>query len=129
MILIDTSAWIEFFRGKGECANSVDVLLSENQVALCGPVLTEITRGFRSERDKQDIIPLLEACRLLSQPENLWQDAGSLGFLLGKQKKRVKTLDLLIASIAIFHRVPILTNDTDFKRIQEIAPALALVSQ
>jgi len=127
VILVDTSAWIEFFRGNGECANSVDTLLGENQVALCGPVLTELTRGFRSEKDKQNIMPLLEGCRFLSQPENLWEEAGILGFLLSKQKRRVKTLDLLIAYFAIFHRVPILTVDTDFKRIRDIAPELALV--
>ena len=40
MILVDTSAWIDFFRGVPPLAERVDALLDSNELALCGPVIT-----------------------------------------------------------------------------------------
>lgn len=44
MILADTSAWIEFFRGKS-AANTLGTLLTENRVAMHAWVLGELRLG------------------------------------------------------------------------------------
>ena len=46
MILVDTSAWIDFFRGRDPLAGWVDEALEANDVAVCGPVHTELRRGL-----------------------------------------------------------------------------------
>lgn len=129
MILVDTSAWIEFFRGRDPIARRVDELLESNDVAICGPVLTELLRGFRSHADRNRVLPLLAACHQLTQPENLWEDAGEIGFALGRKGATVKTLDLLIATYALSHSVALLTKDRDFLLIQKAGLELALASQ
>src|SRR5258707_56413 len=101
MILVDTSAWIDFFRGIEPMASTVEKNLEENQSALCGPIITELFRGFKSKSERERILPLLDGCRFLAQPEHLWQDAGNLGFHLSRKGKTVKTLDLLIAAHAM----------------------------
>jgi len=126
MILVDTSAWIEFFRGNKPIVNLVDSLLESDGVAVCGPILVELRRGFRSEADRRRVIPLIEACHQLSQPELLWEEAGDLGFALGRRGVSVKTLDLLIATYALAHSVALLTKDRDFLLIQKAGFALAL---
>ncbi|PWU19246.1 MAG: PIN domain nuclease [Bdellovibrio sp.] len=114
MILVDTSAWIDFFRGRRPLAEMVQQSLEANQVAICGPVMTEILRGFKSEKERNVVLPLLEGCRFLSQPDRLWEDAGNCGFHLRRIGKTVKTLDLLIACYAMAHSATILTSDGDF---------------
>jgi len=126
MILVDTSAWIAFFRDRKPMASRVDELLESNDVAICGPVLTELRRGFRSPADRARVVPLLEACHVLVQPPSLWEDAGDLGFAAARKGTTVKTLDLLIATYAISHAVPLLTTDADFAWLQRAGVRLTL---
>jgi tRNA(fMet)-specific endonuclease VapC len=126
MILVDTSAWIAFFRDREPVARMVDALLEENQVALCGPVVTELRRGLRSKRERTRVLPLLAACHELTEPALLWNEAGDLGFTLARKGAHVKTLDLLIAVYALSHRVPLLTTDADFSLIRSAGVPLVL---
>jgi predicted nucleic acid-binding protein len=114
VILVDTSAWLAFFRGAGSAADAVDVALGENRVAWCGPIATELRRGFASRRERTKVLALLDACHWLDQPENLWQEAGDLGYALRRKGLTVKTFDLLIATFALSHGTELLTLDSDF---------------
>lgn len=114
MILIDTSAWIAFFRGKGGVADRVDELIETDDAALCGPVITELRRGLRGSTERGRVLPLLSACHELEQPDEIWREAGELGFALARRGATVKTLDLLIAAYALSHDVALLTTDRDF---------------
>jgi len=127
LILVDTSAWIAFFRDQGAVASAVDQALQDDEAALCGPVLTELRRGFTSISERKKTIPLLSACHQLIQPANLWDEAGDLGFALARKGITVKTLDLLIATHALFHGIPILTLDSDFRSISRAGVGLHLV--
>ena len=84
MIMIDTSAWVEFFRGRDPVASAVDALLEFGEAALCGPVVTEIRRGLRTPVERRRVLPLLAGCRLLEQPPGLWEEAGDIGFALAR---------------------------------------------
>lgn len=128
MILVDTSAWIEFFRGSDPVAGSVDAVIESNDAALCGPVITELRRGFRSRAERARVLPLLDACYLLADPPSLWQDAGDLGFSLGRRGVTVKSLDLLIAAYALAHSVPLLTTDKGFSLFRKAGVPLVLAS-
>ncbi len=125
MILVDTSAWVEFFRGRGSLADTVGSLLEANDVALCGPVVTELRRGLHP-RERAKVMPLLEACHLLEQPPRLWEDAGELGFAAGRRGATLKSLDLLIAVYALNHSVPLLTKDRDFSLLRRAGVPLLL---
>jgi predicted nucleic acid-binding protein len=126
MILVDTSAWIEFFRDREPVATRVDALLEANDVAICGPVVTELRRGLRSASDRARVLPLLEACHLLDQPASLWEEVGDIGFSIRRVGINVKTVDLLIAAYAVSHAVPLLTMDRDFALVQQAGVPLTL---
>ena len=125
MILVDTSAWIAFFRGD-DAGTAVDDLLAHDEVALCGPTLTELRRGLRSPSERRQVLPLLDGCHLLPQPDALWLEAGDLGFALARKGVTVKTLDLLIAVYALAHGVDVLTLDRDFRSMREAGVPLVL---
>ena len=127
MILVDTSAWIAFFRNRGPVAAVVDHALEDDDVALCGPVFTELRRGFKSTAERSKTIPLLLACHQLPQPTSLWNEAGDLGFALARKGVTGKSLDLLIAAFALTNGVPILTLDRDFRLIARAGAGLQLV--
>lgn len=126
MILVDTSAWIEFFRGRDPVASAVDEALAANEVALCGPIESEMRRGVANERERSKVLPLLESCHALAQPPELWADAGDLGFALRRRGITPKTLDLLIAVYALSHSAILLTVDKDFTLMQKAGIPLLL---
>jgi tRNA(fMet)-specific endonuclease VapC len=126
MILVDTSAWIAFFRGREPLASRVDVALEADLASLCGPVVCELRRGFVSDAERRKVWPLLGSCHVLPGPADPWVEAGDLGFLLRRKGVTVKTMDLLIAAWAIHAGVPLLTEDSDFRAMQRAGVPLAL---
>jgi tRNA(fMet)-specific endonuclease VapC len=118
VILIDSSAWIDFFRNRNPLANVVDRAIEDDEAALCGPVITELRRGL-SSTDRAKVLRLLRGCHTVEQPAQLWDEAGDLGYLLGRRGVAVKTLDLLIAATALAYDLPILTRDSDFSHIRD----------
>jgi tRNA(fMet)-specific endonuclease VapC len=129
MILVDTSAWIEFFRGRDPFASAVDQALASNEAALCGPVEAELRRGLANDRERTTVLSLLEGCHLLAQPEQLWSEAGDLGFALRRRGLAPKTLDLLIATYALVHSAQLMTTDKDFKAMQKAGVPLQLTAR
>lgn len=127
MILVDTSAWIAFFRGIEPLAARVDEALELNEAALCGPVTTELRRGLRSTRERKAVLAHLDGCHAIVQPARLWQEAGELGYALRRRGATVKTLDLLIATHALAASVPILTEDRDFVVMRDAGVPLEVV--
>ncbi|MEZ4271350.1 MAG: PIN domain-containing protein [Myxococcota bacterium] len=119
MILIDTSAWIDFFRGTKPMCDSVDTIIGANEAAVCGPIITELRRGLYRSSQSHTVLSLLEGCHWLEAPKNLWVEAGDIGAFLSKRGTTVKTLDLLIATIAMAHGAAILTSDADFRHMQK----------
>jgi predicted nucleic acid-binding protein len=73
------------------------------------------------------VLPLLRGCHELAQPPNLWEEAGDLGFFLGRRGAAVKSLDLLIATYALAHAIPILTSDADFALMRRAGAHLIVV--
>jgi hypothetical protein len=115
LILVDTSAWIAFFRNRRPLADRVDELLEDGQAALCGPIETELRRGLKTPAERRRVLSLLDGCHMLPAPDELWREAGDLGFALARRGATVKTLDLLIAAHALASAVAILTADSDFR--------------
>ena len=69
MILIDTSAWVEFLRDTGSATCSrVDALL-DDEIAICDAIRMEVLAGARDERHLQALRRLLALATVL--PRNL----------------------------------------------------------
>lgn len=132
MILIDTSAWIEYFRATGSAAaTEVRRLLSEeaDQVAMCEPVAMEILSGASDD----NTYAKLE--RLVNGLPSLTID-GSIDFRVAAQTYRgacragqtIRSInDCLIAAVAIRHDVRIVHRDNDFDVIAAMT-SLAVTS-
>lgn len=118
MILIDTSAWIEFLRAtKSTTHAQVKRLLTED-IATCDQVRMELLAGARDETHLDDLRRLLaRATHLPTQPRDYEQAA-----IIYRQCRRRgdtprKLIDCLIGAVAIRHNVALLHNDADFTAI------------
>ena len=115
MILIDTSAWVEFLRDTGSViCNRVDALL-ESEIAMCDAVRMEVLAGARDERHLHNLRRLLARATLLPTEPMHYDDAAALFRMCRREGETVrKLIDCLIGAVAIRADASVLHNDADF---------------
>lgn len=115
MILVDTSAWIEFLRNTGSTiCNLVDELLAR-EIAICDAVRMEVFAGARDESHLLNLRRLLARAAVIPTRATDYEDAAGLYRRCRREGETVrKLIDCLIASVAIRTGTPILHNDADF---------------
>lgn len=115
MILIDTSAWVEFLRDTGSTTcNRVETLLA-SEIATCDMVRMEVLAGARDERHLGNLRGLL--ARAVSIPmTSANYELGAALYRRCRQRGETvrKLVDCLIASVAIRAGAPLLHRDADF---------------
>lgn len=127
MILVDSSAWIEFLRDTGSpTCKRVDTLLA-GEIATCDPVLMEILAGARSESHHRDLRGLLARATMYHAEPGDYEMAAALYRKSRQNGETVRRLvDCLIAAIAIRNGLPVLHADPDFATLERHT---ALVSE
>ena len=115
MILVDTSAWIEFLRDTGSVVcNRVEALI-ESDIAVCDPIRMEVLAGARNERHLRSLRGLLARATLLPAGPADYDEAAALYRACRREGETVRRLiDCLIGSVAIRADATVLHNDSDF---------------
>jgi predicted nucleic acid-binding protein len=122
-VLIDTSVWVDYFRGTSPLvAERVDGLLSEAEVCVPRIVIAELLQGARSEREVAAIESFLEAFAIIDQGPETWIKAGRLSRRLRGRGKTVHLIDCYIAVIADESGCALLTLDEHFREIGKALP-------
>lgn len=117
MILVDSSVWIDYFRGKPTPqADQLDHLLGLEPIALGDLILAEVLQGFDSAREFD------AARRMLSALELVEIGGYEVAILAAQNFRRLrslgitvrKTIDTLIATRCIADDIELLYADRDF---------------
>jgi predicted nucleic acid-binding protein len=124
MVIVDTSAWVEFFRHQGNLAVRLAVrgLLNEYEATLCGPVELEFLGGaLPHERNRlQAWFNVLPYAR---NDQKIWRKAADLYSRMRSEGITVPWNDSLIASISLDQKCRIYAVD---KHFTAMAPILGL---
>lgn len=126
MILVDSSAWIEYLRAADSHVDRyLRAALREQQpLAVVGVVLLEVLAGAREESHARKLSRLLGRCRLLACEEPSDHEAAAALYRACRREGVTirRPPDLLIATIAIRTDTPLLHLDGDFDAIARHAP-------
>lgn len=115
MVLIDTSAWVEFLRDTGSpvCARVDDLL--DGEIAVCDPIRMEVLAGARDELHLHSLRRLLARATVLPTNSAHFEEAAALFRRCRQEGETVRRLmDCLIAAVAIRSGAPVLHRDGDF---------------
>ncbi|MEW5892224.1 MAG: PIN domain nuclease [Pseudomonadota bacterium] len=130
MILVDSSVWIDYFRGTvTPQTDRLDALLGTELIATGDLILTEVLQGFVSDKDFNQARKLLTALivvdlagqRIAIQAVKNFRTLRAAGVTVRK------IIDTVIATYCIENRVPLLYSDRDFDPFVEhlgLRPAL-----
>lgn len=117
MILVDSSVWIDYFRGVGSPeADRLDNLLGNEPLATGDLVLTEVLQGFVSDKDFNQAHALLGSVTVIElggrkigiQAARNYRTLRALGITVRK------TIDIIIATRCIEDDFALLYSDRDF---------------
>lgn len=135
MILVDSSIWIDYFRGvSSPQTDLLDAALGTEPVAVGDIIMAEVLQGFATERDFERAFALMGALD--------WIDIGGrpVAVEAAQNFRRLrargitvrKTIDTLIATRCILDGLPLLFSDRDFEPFVAhlgLVPALASPSR
>jgi predicted nucleic acid-binding protein len=130
VILVDTSAWIEYQRATGSAADRrlTEAIEAGERLATTGLVALELLAGAADEQHAHDLRRLLARCRFLPPAEpSDHEAAAALYRACRREGTTIRRLpDCLIAVVALRTRSTLLHRDADFEAIARHVP-LALV--
>jgi predicted nucleic acid-binding protein len=117
MVIVDTSAWIEFFRNSASpVVHQVDTCLEKNLVGIGDLIFCEIVQGIKLKQERDRVSSLL-----LSLPRydmvgfRIAKKAASNYRLLQSKGLTIrKTIDVIIGTFCAENGFTLIHNDRDF---------------
>ncbi|MBT3342629.1 MAG: PIN domain-containing protein [Gemmatimonadetes bacterium] len=119
MMLIDTSAWIEFLRrvGDPDVTRRVATYLETGTAAVCGSIEFELLTGARPA-EVEDVRTAISFCEQLEFTAACWRRAAKAERDLRGVGVTVPRDDVFVATIALEYGVPIYACDAHFELMQ-----------
>jgi len=121
MILIDTTVWIDFFRGTDspEKRTLEHLLQKGTMVAITDIILTEILRGIPHDKEYQMVKRQLNSfpCLTAKAPRTFVHAADLYRRCRKKGVTIRSTVDCLIAAVCLEHETALLHHDSDFTQL------------
>jgi len=117
VILVDSSVWIDYFRGNATAeADRLDSLLGTQLLAIGDLILTEVLQGFSRDKDFNEARKLLTSLTIVDmggrdiaiQAAKNYRALRALGMTVRK------TIDIVIATRCIESGLTLLYSDRDF---------------
>ena len=118
--LVDTSVWIDFFRGAPSIKNSLEKLIARDEIFTAGPVPYELLQGVRLPEEKKQVKEALLSTNYLEIISNDWEEAALLSSTLRAQGITLPTTNILIGHLAKARNLEVISFDPHFDQIPGI---------
>ena len=124
MKLIDSSAWIEYYRKEGnkEYKEVISKAIRNNVAAVNGIIQLEILVFTKTQSEYNDIESDFSAIHNLELNSLVFQKASEIGFELRREGITIPGSDLIIAANAIITNSKLIHLDKHYTYIAEYYP-------
>ena len=122
MILVDSSVWIDYFKGTiNKQTDFLDSALGTQSLCIGDLILTEVLQGFRLDKDFRQARKMLSDLTIyeLLGIEIAHKSANNFRLLRKRGITVCKTADVIIATFCIEKKLPLLFTDKDFNPFVE----------
>jgi len=124
VILVDTSAWVEYDRATGSAVDErlAELIAGGDGVAVTEAVIMEVVAGARSDERERDLRRFLLRFDLLRFDSTVDFDAAARIYRACRQEGVTPRglIDCMIASVAHRHGAALLALDADVNRIADV---------
>jgi predicted nucleic acid-binding protein len=118
-LLIDTSAWVEAMRSRGDEATRKEVhaALRSGRVRFCDLVRLELWNGVSGDPERKWLLELEQSVEVVPTDDRVWADARKLARESRSKALTLPVADLLIAACCRVHGLDLLHRDTHFNHL------------
>jgi predicted nucleic acid-binding protein len=126
VILVETSAWVEFDRSSGSTVDQrlTELIAKEGDIAVTEPVLMEMLAGARDDREASQLRRLMTSFGWIAA-DAVADFEGAARVYRSCRTRGVTPrglVDCMIASIALRTESTVLTADRDFAQMALVIP-------
>lgn len=123
MILVDSSVWVDAWRGRQRgLAATLTALIESGEAAMNPLIYTELLQGALHARHQEEIATLLQPIALLPLPNMVWTESPRMYLRLRQQGLTLTTIDCLIATHVMLEHHDLWSLDKIFADIGKHAP-------
>ena len=126
MILVETSAWVEYDRSSGSTVDRrlTELIAEEGDIAVTEPVLMEMLAGARDDREASQLRRLMTSFGWIAADPVVDLEGAARVYRLCRTEGVTPRglIDCMIASIALRTRSTVLTADRDFAQMAVVVP-------
>ena len=118
MIVVDSSVWIDFLNGRDVAhVARLQAALGVDEIIVGDLMLCEVLQGLDNEKEARQVESLLRRFEIVPMAGEAIAVTAARNFRsLRKRGITIrKTIDLLIGTLCIENRRPLLHNDSDFR--------------
>lgn len=120
MVVIDTSVWISFFRGRDHrLVEQLRELLDQDHVGLAVPVRAELFAGA-ARKHVVELQRVLGALPVYYPERTTWRCIEQWVAEAGARGQRFGIMDCLIAAVTSEHQASLWSLDHDFERMARL---------
>lgn len=126
MIVVDTTVWVDFFKGANtpEAHHLQELIIEDRSIALTDLIFCEILQGIRADREYERIRQILleypifqmDQLALVEQAAMIYRTCRKRGLTIRK------TVDCYIAAVCIDNDLELFHKDLDFDHIARVTP-------
>lgn len=120
-VLVDTSAWIDFFKGQPSPhrAAVARLIADQQEICTCGVIVAEVFQGLRRDRGLAELLALFRELTFLEASGiDVHLRAADVYRALRRQGHTVRsTIDCLIAVLAEENNCSVLARDRDLETL------------
>jgi hypothetical protein len=118
--IVDTSVWIDFFKGIPSVKGFFEKLVARDKVFTAGPILFELLQGIKSSEEKDQVKEALLSLQYLELTPRDWEGAALLSRELRAKGITIPMTDLLIAQLARTRNLEVISFDLHFDQVPEL---------
>jgi len=123
-VLLDTSVWIEFMRGREPVCSQVRAMLDNDTVVCTGIILAELLQGVKSSNESKFIKNFPDVFEFPPETTARWLSSGELAAAMRAKGVTVPLSDCFIAITAVDTKSELITADRHFEEISHFIPLI-----
>lgn len=122
MVLVDTTVWVDFFSANlnPHVKTLENLIVDREDICICGVILTEVLQGIRDDSEFKKTKNLFANLIFLPMPYSVYLSSAKIYRTLRRKGITIrKSVDCMIAAVAMEHEILLLHNDKDFIPIEK----------
>lgn len=125
MIVVDTTVWVDLFKGKETTQVQIleALVVDRTDLCTCGVILAEVLQGIRNRNQYRQTRAVLENLVYLPMIRSTFIHSADIYRTLRSEGITIRNpIDCMIASVCLENKVALLHNDRDFTYIAQVFP-------